>query len=272
MRLSFLLSLTSIAGLLAACAADLKPAEVSRATDDLLVRRFDSTSRNSVVAHWRFQRGVPGHAVKPESLILDSSGNDLHGIAHGSPVHRAMDFPGNNLALRFDGEDDRIAVPDHEALHLPASMTLEATVQVERYANDGLEQIVFRGDSRAGFDPWYLAVDAQGRLVFEVTDDQNETSILRSPRALPIGAILHVAGTLDDATGTQSLWINAERVATGHTKIRAIADLSGPDPGIGIGNWQIAGPQSFCGTIDEVRISNIALAPHELLTPFLRPQ
>ena len=130
----------------------------------------------SVVAYWRFQEGIsgsvaggspliPGSVVTStenrasrspsSSLIEDSSGNGRHGRAVGGPKYRSVNLPGSNLALAFDGHDDRVVVPDAPIFHLTRSFTLEAYIEIGRSPRRAAElsQIVFRGDSRPSFDP-----------------------------------------------------------------------------------------------------------------------
>ena len=126
---------------------------------------------------------------------------------------------------------------------------------------------MFRGDDRLGFDPWFLAVLESGRLRFLVADALSNTSMLHSPEPLPTGKLVHVAATLDDRTGKQSLFINGKRVATIKTEIRACGALKGSGAGIGIGNRQSHSNEAFTGTIDEVRISAEALLPSQFLPP-----
>ncbi|MEO8495806.1 MAG: LamG domain-containing protein [Planctomycetota bacterium] len=223
----------------------------------------------SVVAHWRLQRGLAGGVADSSQLIEDSSGNDRHGRAVGGPKYRSVNLPKSNLALAFDGHDDRIAITDDPLFHLTKSFTIEAYIQIDVYPGSAAKfsQIVFRGDNRMGFDPWFLAVRESGQLQFLVADALNNAAYVRSPEPIPTRQFVHVAGTLDDETGRMSLFINGKRVATTKTKIRACGALGGPGPGIGIGNRQVYSNHAFGGTIDEVRISAAALSPGEFLAP-----
>jgi hypothetical protein len=223
----------------------------------------------SVVAYWRFQEGTSGGVAGGSPLIGDSSGNGRHGRAVGGPKYRSVDLPGSNLALAFDGHDDRVVVPDAPIFRLTKSFTLEAYIEIDRAPESApaMSQIVFRGDSRPWFDPWFLAITKGRRLRFLVADALSNTSILHSPEPLPTGKLVHVAATLDDQTGEQSLFINGKRVATIKTEIRACGALGGSRAGIGIGNRQSHSRQAFAGTIDEVRISSEALLPSQFLPP-----
>lgn len=254
-RRAFVLSATSLVAILGA------------GLTSQAVVRVPTAARTSTVAHWRFQNGVKGTPAGSSHLIVDSSGNDRHGLAFGGPVFRRVELPSSNQALSFDGHDDRVFVPDDPLFHLTGSLTLEAYIRVEGYPGHALNlsYIVFRGDDRPGFDPFFLGIAESGQLVFLIADALNRGTVVRSPRPIPIGRLVHVAGTFDAETGAQSLWLNGERVAGTHTEIRPAGPLGGTGPGIGIGNTQTPSMQAFCGLIDEVRISGAALDAEQFL-------
>jgi hypothetical protein len=77
---------------------------------------------------------------------------------------------------------------------------------------------------------------------------------------------IHVAGTLDDATGAMKLYINGNLVGLRETTVRPFALLDPlANPGLGIGNLNSSGSEYFEGFIDEVRISDVALTPDQFL-------
>jgi hypothetical protein len=220
-----------------------------------------------IIANWRFQNGTNGGVAEPSLPIEDSSGHDRHGSAVGGPTYRSVAIPNSNLGLVFDGVDDRVSVPDDALFHLTKSLTIEAYIEVDNYPTSDAElaHIVFRGDDRARFDPWFLAITKSGQLRFHIADALDKATVVLSPEPLPTGKLMHVAATLDDETGTQSLYVNGTLVASRKTKIRASGNLGGFNPGIGIGNRQVHSNQGFRGTIAEVRISNEALSPPQFL-------
>ena len=141
---------------------------------------------------------------------------------------------------------------------------MEATIRFD--AGSSMHQIFFRGDSRSGKDPFYLAV-YNGKLRFLI-DDLSSAVALHSPDLLPTGQYLHVAATLDDATDTMKLFIDGTEVASGIALgIRPnVTSLYG-NARVSIGGladgWNLG--QYFNGVIDEVRISDTALSPSEFL-------
>ena len=240
----------------------------------------------SVVAYWRFEEGNADTEASGSGSVLDSSGNNLHGspcqdvngvcTTMNGPVYRANVAANpvpqmgakNTLSLDFNGTDERIFIPDDPLFQLTQSLTIEAWVNVHSIPFP-LAQILFRGDDRPGLDPYHLTVE-QNSLAFFI---QNAAGALASvSAALPnVNEWVHVAGTLDDATGNQRLYLNGTLAASGVTPVRPLAVLDpNSNPGLGIGSIQSAEgdghfDQYVDGLIDEVRISNVALDPSEFL-------
>jgi len=223
--------------------------------------------KQSVVAYWKFQKGIAGDAASRSQLLEDASGNGRHARAVGGPLYHAVDLPTTTLALAFDGHDDRISVADHKAFYLTKSFTIEAWIEIAFYPGSRQNRsfVIFRGDDRAGFDPWFLGLEESGQLTFLMADSLNNASIVRSPQPLPTRQFLHLAAVFDDEKGVQSLFIDGQKVATTRTKIRAGGALGGTRPGIGIGGRQDHSHQGFRGSIAELRITAKALTKSEFL-------
>jgi len=89
---------------------------------------------------------------------------------------------------------------------------------------------------------------------------------------IPFNQWHHVAGTLDDATGAMNLYIDGNLAASAVTTVRPFGDLDPSlSPGLGIGALNSAnpafGPEYFNGFIDDLRLSDTALSPDQLLVP-----
>jgi len=223
----------------------------------------------ATVGYWRFEEGVAGQAASGTGTIIDSSGNGNNGTAFNDPIYSSSVpvsvIPNtgatDTLSMDFTGNDARISVPDSSSLELTNSMTLEAYIDPKA----GSEQVIFRGDDRGGLDPYSLNV-VGGDLVFGITDANNDNASVQYP--LPeLNQWLYVAGTLNGATGVMDIYINDTLVGTTTTTIRPLGALDSADnPGVGIGNTQSGTyNEQFIGLIDEVRISNTALLPSQLL-------
>ncbi|MHC4797151.1 MAG: LamG domain-containing protein, partial [Planctomycetota bacterium] len=210
------------------------------------------------IAHWRFDKKVTDTVASPANKIIDTI-NGLNGIPFGGPTYRSID---GLIGLDFDGMDDRIFVPDNPLFALTKSLTLEAVIRFDGTNSKGksidhslgqrslrrLESlakasvyslIVFRGDDRGGLDPYFLRIRSNGYLEFHVEDSSGKVAQVFSTQPLPTGRWLHVAGTLDDSTGEQKLFIDGKQVSSQITKVRPLAKLDhAMNPGVAIGNLQ----------------------------------
>lgn len=216
------------------------------------------------IAHWTFEEGTPGATASGAGSVLDVSGNGHHGSPQNGPVYASV--PGGGTGLQFDGSNDFVFVADSAAF-ISASMTVEALVLLDSLPAAGaIDQIVFRGDTRNGLDPFYLGV-LGGNLRFVVQDSAVSAAALHSPAVLPTSERLHVAGTIDDASGALRLFVNYVEVASMTTAARpTLALLAGLEPGLGIGNTQRFSDFQFIdGLIADVRISDVALDPSQFL-------
>jgi hypothetical protein len=236
----------------------------------LRVERLEDRRLLTTVGYWTFDHGTPGAPASETETILDYSGNGLHGTALGAPVYR--DIVGS-VALVFDGEDDRVIIEDDPRFQLTQSLTLEAIVRIDSYANSGV--IVWRGDDRSGNDPYAIKFDGDDHadlnlrrtIEFFIQPEGGRRTLINAP-APPPGEVFHVAGTLDDATGEWKLFINGVAVAETATDLRPFAELDPSQrPRISIGNIDQGGVQHFEGIIDEVRISDVALDPSQFSIP-----
>jgi hypothetical protein len=226
-----------------------------------------NTVHAGVIAHWTFEEGVDGAAAVGVDSVTDVSGNGHNGTPFNGPAYETT--ASGDKGLRFDGFDDRIFVADSNNFAVN-SMTVEAVVSLDTLASNpgNLDQIVFRGDTRNGLDPFYLAVFNGNQIRFVVQESPVLGLGLNVDIAgISIGELFHVAGTLDDATDMMKVFINGIEVASATTAARPIlALLPAFSPGLGIGNTQRAlDNQFFDGVIAEVRLSDVALTPDQFL-------
>ncbi len=104
-------------------------------------------------------------------------------------------------------------------------MTLEAYINV-RAMPGYVQQIVFRGDDQGNY-PYFLGIEG-GNLEFRIVNANGNIFYVYAPFTPYVGQWVHVAGTFANATGTLSLYINGNQVATNTTTIRPFAILTGP--------------------------------------------
>ena len=230
-----------------------------------------TTTRAATVAYWRFEEGKADSPAGGYFSVLDSSGNGLDGTAINGPVYRAdvanhvvpYTADPNTLSLQFNGTSQRIMIPDNSKFVLTHSLTLEAYIKPLAASNVG--QIVFRGDDRSGFDAYWLYVQ-NNNVIFDIENAAQQFAYVIAP--LPsLNTWMDVAGTLDDKTGAMRIYINGIQRASAVTSVRPMGPMDpNASPGIGIGNTQSGNySEYFDGLIDEVRISDVALAPSQLL-------
>lgn len=235
-----------------------------------------SAAQAGVVAYWRFENGTADTAAVGSGTILDYSGSGLNGTPIGGPLYRAnvainpipQTGQSNTLSMDFNGTNQRVSIPDNALFQLTHSLTLEADIYVRSTPPPGAPpaQILFRGDDRVGLDPYFLALTGDN-VAFSVQNASNQSAAAIAP--LPgLDKWIHVAGTLDDATGNMRLYINGNLAKSLVTSVRPMATLdAAANPGLGIGNLQSATySEYFNGLIDEVRISDQALSPSQLLS------
>jgi hypothetical protein len=101
-------------------------------------------------------------------------------------------------------------------------------------------------------------------LSFYVTDAAGNSAAVQTP--LVYNQWWHVAGTLDNSSGSLSLYVNGLLAAQTNTPVRPFGALvASESPGIGIGNVNDGGNVfPFHGDIDEVSLYNRALTPDEI--------
>ena len=194
-----------------------------------------------LVAAYSFDEGSGATA-------FDSSGSGNNGTIKGASWVTYGRF-GRGLA--FDGSTSVVTVSDSSSLDLTSGMTLEAWVYPSSFSiwND----MIYKGG-----DAYYLEAASSLTAGASVgTGTKTLSSLLSSPKPLPLGAWTHVAATYDGAT--LRIFTNgvlaASRPQTGSLSVSALPLSIGGDPSRGT---------HYCGVMDEVRIYSRALAASEI--------
>jgi len=205
---------------------------------------------SSTVAYWRFENGTAGAAAT--GTVIDSSGNGHNGTAINGPVYSAtvpaakvpQTGAADKLSMSFNGSNQRISIPDSPPFQLTQSLTLEADFDLQGIGPklNWSHYIVFRGDNRGGLDPYWLGIQktssGQLLLMFEICPASNARVTVSAP--ITMNKWYEAAGTLDNATGKMSLYLNGQLVSSTTTTTRPLGVLTGGVPGLGIGNTQSA--------------------------------
>lgn len=213
-----------------------------------------------------------GSVPKPEPVFMIGLDGKLR-LQRGelAPIFR----PGTSAAstsgytgFRFDGILSGIGLGDPPALRLTKSLSIAAMVRLESYPRESNlgAQIVFRGDERGGFDPYSLSVLPDGKVYFSVENARNVGDNVSAP--IPLRHWTHVLGSLDDRTGTMTLWIDGAKATAHVTKVRPFGPLDPKaQPGVSIGNIQTQFGdynQPLDGLIANLGIYDRAVTPTDL--------
>lgn len=205
-----------------------------------------------------------------DGLVALWSGEDnaLDTVSGGSGVLQNVGFTDGVVGKAFSFLPDNfpygprigVMIADKPAYALTKSLTIEGWV---RPRGNGYV-IFFRGDRRSGMDPYSMGMDGQMNLTFTVCGADGNSATVHAPVGL--GAWIHVAGVLDDSTGTMSLYTNGVLAVQTITTVRPFAQLlPEQSPGIGIGNVNDGGNNfPFIGDIDELALYNRALSADEV--------
>jgi len=178
--------------------------------------------------------------------IKDSTNNNNDGTDNGSPTFNASGQIDN--AIDFDGIDDSVTVPDSDSLDLANGLTIEAWINIDSWGNG--EDIVFKGGGNASDTDYQFALVSTGFVWDGTFNGSWRTKYFNT-------------------TQDTSEWIYA--VITHNTAtVKCYRDGSEigsqSDPGniyestyqLGISQKGAAASGYIDGTIDEVRISNVA--------------
>jgi hypothetical protein len=170
----------------------------------------------------------PGEGTASDAV--DGASGNLYGAVSFAPGRVGQSFA-------FNGIGGGVNVPDLPALELKNSLTIECWLFVTN-APSVPGMVLFRGDTRSGFDPYYVSLEplagTSGMLGFIVHNQANTSASVTTP--MPLGTWTHMAATLDDATGRMTLYTNAVVAAQITTTVRPLGPLN-PNyhPGVGMG-------------------------------------
>jgi len=158
--------------------------------------------------------------------------------------------------LNFDGTND-VVQTNYAGVLGSANRTFEAWVYVSANAPASNLAIVDYGVNAAG-DRNTFAVDGNRGLRF-ISGGTN-ANISTAANNVPVGQWVHVAFVLDNGTGY--LYINGSQKGTG-----SLTSVSTPTnaQNVKVGERVLGGSIPFHGSIDEVRIWDVARTPSEIL-------
>jgi len=191
----------------------------------------------ALVAHYEF-----------EGNASDSSGNNLHGTAHGGPTYVEGVF---GRALDLDGVNDYVDCGNSPVLDITGQITLAAWVRTNDSGNGEHNPYITKGDQsfalKHGFNGMQFFIYDGGYRAVHFPVDSSFNSVWH-----------HVAGTYDGSA--VKLYIDGTLEASlAHT-----GSIASSSYGVNIGrNAELSG-RLYEGAIDDVRIYNHALSEQDI--------
>jgi hypothetical protein len=216
-------------------------------------------------------RTVPTAVAVPSGIVswwtANNTANDVYGLNNATLTNVSYATGEVGQAFSFNGTNGWAALGDPSSLAFTQSFTIEGWIKVNGLpTNYNFGSIMFRGDDRGGLDPYQLVILPNGDLQFGIDSAANIGASIEAP--IPTGQFVHVAATLDDATGLMTLYENGALVAQTTTTVRPFGPLDPTQqPGVGIGNSNDLSSYDvpFNGLIDELSVYNRALTASEVL-------
>ncbi|MBN8704249.1 MAG: fibronectin type III domain-containing protein [Bacteroidetes bacterium] len=158
-------------------------------------------------------------------------------------------------ALTFDGTDDYVNLGNANELNITEDLTLEAWIYADDYNQAG--RIISKWGISSGYEiDLYL-----GNIRFNL----NQFVIMQTSITGYNGTWVHVAATKSGNTGT--LYINGVSVGSGFAQ----STITTSPNNLLIGRMANLATNSFNGTIDEVRIWNVARTASEIFDHYNTP-
>jgi Laminin G domain. len=163
-------------------------------------------------------------------------------------------------ALSFDGTNDRVDIPDHNALDLTTGMPLQAWVRPT--TNTGWRTALIKERGNNGHI--YALYSSNGNTPIAETFTGGNYRGATAPNPLTLNTWTHLTTTYDGTT--LRLYLNGTQVSSTPTT----GSLENTNGALRIGGHSVWG-EYFAGLIDEVRIYNRALTPTEIQTDMNTP-
>jgi hypothetical protein len=210
----------------------------------------------------------------PSGLVgwwkADGDANDS--VAGNNGVIQNVDFTDGVVGQAFEFHysyyppHSRISVSDKPVFELTDSLSIEGWIN-SAGAGGNAGVILWRGDCRGGYDPYFFQINGDNTLSFTIEDASPKAASVTTSAPLANNQWYHVAATLDGNTGDMSIYINGVLAAQTNTSLRPFGPLiSSEEPTIGIGNvgtscWDYV---PFNGYIDEISLYSRALSQSEI--------
>jgi len=212
--------------------------------------------------------------------VLDSSGNNHHGVAFGNPSFGSDKWGNNNFALSFDGNNDYILVPASAAISPDTAFSIafrfktkdlnghtfiskSSWIGVNNTTNDIQYQIGF------GFPQF---VGGAGLFFGTLHDNNcNTTNFLAnhySAQVSPLDSNIWYCAAVTFSKGVKKIYLNAVLISTetisGYANNQSVNYCTNGQ--LKFGAWWEGDPLFYKGLLDEIRVYNRALTPTDVTT------
>ena len=202
---------------------------------------------NDTLTLWHFDDGI-------DLYVGDGSGNGNNGVIRGANwTEGVMDY-----ALKFDGIDDFVQVPQSTSINPTEDLSISAWVNISK-ASVGQQIIVDKRSSlKHGF---VLALDAAGNSFFQVGDGTDECRVTGN-MDLRDSEWHNIVGTWDSLGGVSVLYIDGKPVDT--SVEQGISSIDN-DNSLRMGATSYTDTNYLKGSLDEILILDRILSSGEIL-------
>ncbi|MCG2824966.1 MAG: DUF2341 domain-containing protein, partial [Thermoplasmatales archaeon] len=209
---------------------------------DVKLAPGEFTVDEHTVALWHFNEGSG-------TTTYDETPNDNDGTINGATWTTGK----FGSALSFDGDGDYVEIPDSDSFNM-VSWTIEAWIKIPYTGNEGRKIIVIQHEGSSQ-KYWYMALSSNNLELGYCLGVGDPYCIVESyNQPLNDGVWHHVAGV--KSGGNYLKWyidgINVKTLNITDNRTYALST------DVWIGGFWWVDDQYFNGTIDEIRISNIA--------------
>lgn len=221
----------------------------------------------SATGYWRFEEGSANAMPSGANSLLDSSGSGNHGTPSGSPFYRS-DVPvsviprtgaSNSLSMEFDTPDDSIFFPSQFVFNQPGDATLEFWL---KYPPGATEALLWGRSDCDDANRFHMYILGDGKLRVDYRDSFDNSvhpvvgEYFGGGVPIPPNTWTHIA--LTRSGNTYRLYTDGILMSTYSDVSPALPTSSG---------WYLfwrCGLE-LTGSIDELRVSNVALVPGQFL-------
>lgn len=209
----------------------------------------DSSSRVSVIDFEEYPELTP---ISDQNAILGSWSS----VASAGTAFRCI-----SGVLEFDGENDAVSIADRPEYRL-TDLTIEAWVYMLGHCSSGFgDFIMIRGDDRSANDPYFVRVLCDGRVRFQI-DGNNQSSHITSVVPLQLNTWSHVAAVCDTTAMQIRLYLDGALIGLTVLNEAPSLDLTGTNPGIGIGNVRLPSAYGSTWWSLDARLCDVRLWSH----------